>query len=139
MPKPKPALTPDATTTPGYRPPQKLLVPCALCTMTVLRGTYDMGSNRYDKAEPLLDPIEGEPHNCDEALAQWLHVMRQRWQELWIFGAHWNEWKGGTQGETSTPAPGAIPETGVYALTSADTLGKSEGSITHEEKEVMHV
>jgi hypothetical protein len=51
----------QATTRP-YRPPQKLLVPCPTCGVTVLRGL--MVEGRIKKQSPPLTPVLGEVHAC---------------------------------------------------------------------------
>jgi hypothetical protein len=45
-----------------YRPPQKLLVPCPDCGVTVLRGL--MINGRVKKQSPPLTPIYGKTHVC---------------------------------------------------------------------------
>lgn len=47
----------------AYRPPQKLLVPCAVCGSTVLRGIAMEGGKVKSLRHP-VSPILGEPHVC---------------------------------------------------------------------------
>lgn len=52
----------DVASPSEYRPPQKLLVPCAACGATVLRGhSRDGKITAY--LQPLT-PVLGEPHVC---------------------------------------------------------------------------
>lgn len=58
------AFTPPEVEAPPrlYRPPQKLLVPCPTCGMTVLRGLFVQG--KVKKLSAPLTPALGEGHVC---------------------------------------------------------------------------
>jgi hypothetical protein len=72
-----------------YAFPQQLLVPCPSCGCTVLRGQYttledDAGRKvqRLEKFTTPRAPVCGtaeEPHDCDTAVAQFLHMQGIRW------------------------------------------------------------
>src|SRR5262245_6747115 len=65
--------------------PQKLLVPCPHCHLTVLRGTYHSGAGmekRWEKHEPPLMPVSGNVHDCDVAVALELRAQGLRWRDI---------------------------------------------------------
>lgn len=64
---PKPARSQPETAYPPYQPPQKLLVPCERCGMTVLRGiALPEGKIRW--LDMSLTPVFGERHTCPPAV-----------------------------------------------------------------------
>lgn len=46
-----------------YKPPQKLLVPCAVCGATILRGIAQEGG-KIKALKVLTSPVFGEQHVC---------------------------------------------------------------------------
>jgi hypothetical protein len=50
------------STSPKYHEPQKLLVPCPQCGVTVLRGRCVDG--RVKKLETAITPVFGNVHTC---------------------------------------------------------------------------
>ena len=63
------ATKPHTSETPQgpYRPPQKLLVPCAGCGATVLRGVCREG--RVTRFDVPRSPVFGHSHQCEEPTA----------------------------------------------------------------------
>lgn len=58
--------------------PQRTLVPCARCSCTVLRATWDGTLGRWTKLDPLREPVSGEVHDCALALIRYA----TRWQYI---------------------------------------------------------
>ncbi len=68
-----------APSTATYVAPQKLLVPCAGCGCTVLRGHYgERGLVKYDVPRTPM----GEKHVCAEARQRWEPIARYLAGEL---------------------------------------------------------
>lgn len=113
---------------------------CTACGQTLVRVTYGPEGAAHVlllsaevpcyavAAFDALDPQDGD--RVFRSLALPLHSATCPGQRA-------RQKKGESKAEKPTPSAGAIPHEGVAALTSADTFGKSDASIAHEEKKTQ--